>query len=277
MFDGQVAIVTGGSRGLGLAIAQALAAEGAGVTVVARSMTVLQEAVQTIQAAGGRALALPADVTDSRAVTSLVQETVTHFGPVNLLVNNAGSLSAVGPVWEVEPEAWWHDVAVNLRGTFLCARAVLPGMIAQRQGRIINVVSSFGLRSGAGIDPSPYASAYSSSKAGSMVLTQHLAATVQAHGISVFAFNPGFVQTAMTDYMMQSEVGQRWFPEVGPLYAARTDGLPTRAVRFALGLASGQADVLSGRCLRVTDDVAALAQAAEDIQREDRYTLRVSM
>jgi NAD(P)-dependent dehydrogenase (short-subunit alcohol dehydrogenase family) len=85
MFDGQVAIVTGGSRGLGLAIAQALAAEGAGVTVVARSMTVLQEAVQTIQAAGGRALALPADVTDSRAVTSLVQETVTHFGPVNLL------------------------------------------------------------------------------------------------------------------------------------------------------------------------------------------------
>jgi NAD(P)-dependent dehydrogenase (short-subunit alcohol dehydrogenase family) len=85
MFNGQVAIVTGGGRGLGLALAQALAAEGAEVAVVARSMTALQEAVQTIQAAGGRALALPADVTDPHAVTSLVQETVTHFGPVNLL------------------------------------------------------------------------------------------------------------------------------------------------------------------------------------------------
>ena len=84
-FDGQVAIVTGGSRGLGLAIAQALAAERAGVAIVARSMTTLQEAVQTVQAAGGRALALPADVTDPHAVTWLVEETVKHLGPVNLV------------------------------------------------------------------------------------------------------------------------------------------------------------------------------------------------
>src|SRR6516164_9556091 len=143
---GQVAIVTGASRGIGLAIAEDLAAKGAAVALVARSQKTVQAVAQNIQTAGARAISLKADVTDPGAVTWLVEETVRQFGPVDLLVNNAGSATALGPIWEVDPETWWHDVTTNLQGTFLCARAVLPGMIARHRGRIVNVVSSFGIR-----------------------------------------------------------------------------------------------------------------------------------
>src|ERR1700741_212445 len=173
---GQVAIVTGRGRGIGRAIAQALAQQGAAVTVTARSGEQLAETVALITAAGGRAIAVTADVTDPHAVKRVVTETEQQLGPVDLLVNNAGSASALGPLWEVDPEDWWHDVTVNLRGTLLCTHAVLPGMLTRRRGRIINMASLSGIpsRSGSSSQPSPYnpiqqsshGSAYSSSKAG---------------------------------------------------------------------------------------------------------------
>src|SRR5262249_58183071 len=101
---GQIAIVTGGGRGIGRAMAEALASAGAAVAVTARSAEPLAATVTAIHAQGGRAIAVPADVTDRRAVQHLVAETEHHFGPVDLLVNNAGSLRALGPVWEVDPE-----------------------------------------------------------------------------------------------------------------------------------------------------------------------------
>lgn len=271
---GQVAIVTGGSRGFGLAIGKALAAEGAKVALVARSAAPVREAADAIRANAGCAIALPADITVPQAVASIVEETVRRLGPVDLLVNNAGSAGALGPVWEVEPDAWWHDVTVNLRGTFLCARAVLPGMIARRQGRIINIASLFGIQNTLGIEPSPYASSYSSSKAGVLTLTRHLAAMTRAHGVRVFAVSPGWMRTALTDHMMRSEAGRQWLPEVASSYAAGRSGSPDAAVRFVMDLASGRADDLSGRCLRASYDVAAMVRDAEDVRREDLFVLR---
>ncbi len=270
---GKVAIVTGGSRGFGLAVATALAAEGTKVALVARSMAV-REAAEAIKAVDARVIALEADITLPHAVASVVEETVRRLGPVDLLVNNAGSAGALGPVWEVEPDAWWHDVTVNLRGTFLCARAVLPGMIARREGRIINVASLFGIQNSLGIEPSPYASGYSSSKAGVLILTRHLAAMTRAYGIGVFGVSPGWMQTTLTDHMMRSKSGQRWLPEVESLYAAGRSGSPNGAVPLVMYLASGQADNLSGRCIRASYDVAAMARNAENIRREDRFVLR---
>ena len=116
---GQVAIITGASRGIGLAIAQALAAQDIAVALVGRSEATVQAASETIQKIGGRAIALRANVTDQRAVDSLVEETIRRLGPIDLLINNAGSGAAVGPIWEVSPENWWQDVATNLLGTFL--------------------------------------------------------------------------------------------------------------------------------------------------------------
>src|SRR5215469_13028827 len=132
---GQVAIITGGSRGIGLAIAQAFAAEGIAMALVARSEAAVRTASETIQTAGGRAIPFPADVTDQRAVDRVVAETVRQLGPVDLLINNAGSAHAIGPIWELSPDIWWQDVTTNLLGTFLCSRAVLPEMIARRHGR----------------------------------------------------------------------------------------------------------------------------------------------
>jgi NADP-dependent 3-hydroxy acid dehydrogenase YdfG len=103
---GQVAIITGGSRGIGLAIAQAFALEGIAVSLVARSEAAVRAASETIEAGAGRAIPLAADVTDQRAVNWIVEETVRRLGPVNLLINNAGSAAAIGPIWEVAAETW---------------------------------------------------------------------------------------------------------------------------------------------------------------------------
>ena len=142
---GQVAIVTGGGRGIGSAIAQKLTKAGAAVAVVARSEDQLAETVTLIEGAGGRAIALPVDVTDQQAVERAVAETEQQLGPVDLLVNNAGVPGPPGPLWESDSGEWWWCIEVNLRGPFLCSRAVLPGMVARGRGRIITTASGFGL------------------------------------------------------------------------------------------------------------------------------------
>ena len=135
----QVAIVTGAGRGLGRAIALALAAAGATVVVVDR---VTGDTAAAIEAAGGRAIAKTVDVTDQCVVEQMVGEVEQQFGAVDLLMNNAGiGAESLGVLWEADPDWWWQTINVNLRGSFLCARAVLPGMIRRRQGRIINMSS----------------------------------------------------------------------------------------------------------------------------------------
>jgi NAD(P)-dependent dehydrogenase (short-subunit alcohol dehydrogenase family) len=263
--DGQVAIVTGGGRGIGRAIAEGLAAAGAAVAVLARSADELGEAVRSIQQAGGRAIAVVADVTDAQAVAAAVEQTERQFGPVDLLVNNAAVATPVGPVWEVSPDDWWRTVEVNLRGPFVCARAVLPGMIERRAGRIVNIVAV------AAFNPAPFMSAYASSKAALISLTEDLAAETQEHGIAVFAIRPGMVQTRMQDELMASPYVQRRRGPQGPVLVPAE-----RAAEAVVFAATGRADVLTGRFVDVTrEDIAELAQRADEIVRDDRLTMRL--
>src|SRR5262245_27237905 len=139
--SGQVALVTGGGRGIGRAVAAALAGAGAAVEVLARSAGQLAEVVDAHTRAPGRALTHPADVTDRNAVEAAVAAVERQLGAVDLLVNNAGVGGPVGPLAESDPDAWWRCLAVILRGPLLCSRAVLPGMLARRRGRIVNVAS----------------------------------------------------------------------------------------------------------------------------------------
>ena len=189
--DGQTALVTGGGRGIGRTIAEYLSRAGAAVAVLARTQAELDETVAAIEQAGGRAIALAADVTDREAVEQAVARTERELGPIDLLVNNAAVAMPVGRAWEVDPEAWWRTIGVNLRGPFLCSRAVLPGMIGRGSGRIVNIVAV------AAFNTAPFMSAYGSSKAALVSFTDDLAAETKEHGVSVFAIRPGVVQTRM--------------------------------------------------------------------------------
>jgi len=266
---GQVAIVTGGGRGIGRVMALALAQAGTAIAVVARSEDQLTETVALIEGAGGRAIALSADVTDQQAVEHMVAETERQLGPVDLLVNNAGGGGQVGPLWEVEPAEWWRCVEVNLRGPFLCTRAVVPGMIARQRGRVI-ITSSM-----AGTAPWPYMSAYAIGKAAVTRLGENLAVETEAHGVSVFALHPGSVRTAAWEIFL-SDAAKKYLPDLYS-YVLQGGGSVTleRAAELVLFLASGQADALSGCFISVDDDVAEMVRRAKEIHQDGLHTLRL--
>ncbi len=265
----KVMIVTGGGRGVGRAIASALADAGFAVAVVARSEPELAETRDALTARGGRALALPCDVRDAAAVAEAVAAVTDGLGPVTALVNNAGTGLALGPLWEIDPEEWWTDIHTSLGGAFNACRAVLPGMIARGRGRIINVAS------GAGASPVPYLGAYVASKAALIRLTENLALENREHGISVFAIHPGTVRTAMVTEGIDTPAGRQWFPWFRGAVEQGQYVMPERAAQLVLQLASGRGDALTGRFLTIHQDLDALLARAEEIAAADLYTLRV--
>ena len=266
---GQVAIVTGGGRGVGRGIARVMAAAGAVVAVAARSEDQLTETVDIVKSRGDHAVAVVTDVTDQRDVERMVRNVERGLGPVDVLVNNAGRHRAIGPSWEVDPENWWREFEVNLRGPYLCARAVLPGMIGRRRGKIINMASRAAMR------PTKYYSAYGVSKTALVRFSEVLASEAEQHGIKVYAIGPGFVRTSMTEHGARSAAGQEWMPQVRDSLQAGVDSPPERAGQLAVLLASSAGDGLSGRFIRVQDDPQALVHRAEEVQRDDLYVLRV--
>ena len=266
MLRNQVAIVTGGGRGVGRAIAEALAASGALVAVVARSEAEVVAVAGAIEEAGGRALAHPADVTAERAVADMVAHVVADLGSPSLLVNAAGTWTQVGPVESADVQAWWSDVEVSLKGTFLCSRAVVPSMTSLGRGRIVNVASQ------AAVVARPHATAYASAKAAVLRFTDSFAAELEGTGVHVFAISPGFVRTRLIDELAASEGAREHLPEL----ATRGDALePERAGRLVVDIATGRLDSLSGRYRLVLDDVDDLLRRSSEIAERDLYTLRL--
>ena len=266
---GQVAIVTGGGRGIGKAIAMALARADASVAVVARSGDQLAGTAKEITEAGGRAISVTADVSDPGAVERMVVEVEKSLGSVDLLVNNAGLPGPIGRTWETDPDDWWRCLEVNLRGPMLCSRAVLPGMITREGGRIVNVAS------GAGTFAIPYLGAYVTSKTALIRFTEIVALEAGAHGVMVFAIEPGTVRTAMAEYALKSDEGKRWLPWLGEVFKRGEDVPPDRAADLLVLLASGRADALSGRFFTIKDDVVGLVERAGDQGLGDLQTLRL--
>jgi NAD(P)-dependent dehydrogenase (short-subunit alcohol dehydrogenase family) len=267
--SGQVAIVTGGGRGIGRAIALGLAKVGASVAIVARSEDQLAETVKEITQLAARAISVAADVSDPTAVQRMVVEVEETLGSVDLLVNNAGLAGPIGPTSETDSNAWWRCLEVNLRGPMPCATAVLPGMISRGGGRIVNVAS------GAGTFAIPYLGAYVTSKTALIRLTEILALETAAHGVKVFAVEPGTVRTSMAEYALESEQGRRWMPWFGEIFQRSEDVPPDHAADLVVLLASGRADALSGRFFTIKDDVIRLAERAGDGGLGDLQTLRL--
>ena len=253
--SGRVALVTGASRGLGHGFARGLALSGSSVAMLARSEDAIARAAAEIRAEGGRALALAGDVTDAGAVRALIGRVRDELGPIDLLVNNAGVMAPIGFDWEVDPAAWWRTMEVNVLGSYLCARSVLPEMLERRRGRIINVTST------AANKRYPVYSAYGASKAAISHLTGSMDEATREFGVHVFALSPGFVRTQMTEALADAP-GVREHLGDG-FRKALDEGRHTPlavAVEALLFLASGAGDALAGQQIDARDDLPQLAR-----------------
>lgn len=189
----KVAVITGAGRGIGKAISEGFAQEGAAVVLIARTKSELEKTTERIQTFGRRVLAIPADVSDSNSVDDFFKIVLEEFGGIDILVNNAGRQFPIGPLVENDTKDWIETIMVNLVGTVLCCKAVLPGMIERRQGKIIN------LSGGGATAPRPNFSAYAASKAAVIRLTETIADEVRPFNIQVNAIAPGAINTKMLD------------------------------------------------------------------------------
>ncbi|HEX6490000.1 MAG TPA: SDR family oxidoreductase [Gaiellaceae bacterium] len=246
---GQVALVTGGGRGIGAAIARELAGAGAKVSVSARTKEQVEAVARELEG-----LALVADVTDEQAVQEMVERTELELGPIDLLAANAGVGGGEAELWESEPDEWWRVFEVNVLGVYLSCRAVLPGMLARGRGRIVITGS------GAGYLPGSTSTDYAPSKAAVNRLGETLAAALRETPVRVFVISPGLVRSEMTSGFSDDAP---WTP-------------PELAPRLVRVLASGRADELAGRYIHAEhDQIEDLIARAAELRRDDLNAIRL--
>ncbi|HEV2139019.1 MAG TPA: SDR family oxidoreductase [Nitrososphaerales archaeon] len=269
---GKVAIVTGAGVGIGKSIALKFAEEGAKLAINSRTRSKIEETARGIRSLGAEVLVRTTDVSVSEEVESFVNDTHKEFGRVDVLVNNAGVLGPVGVAAENDVASWIHTIDVNLVGTFLCCRKVLPIMMRQRGGSIINM-------SGGGATlPYPRFSAYATSKAGVVGLTQTLAEEVKDHNVRVNAIAPGLTNTRLQDEILAAGdlAGER--ATMRAREAKEKGGAdPLRAANLAVFLASDESVRITGRLISaVWDDWENLADRnrQNDLVSSELYTLR---
>lgn len=263
-----VAVVTGASRGIGRTIAVRLGRGGATVCLIARTERDIGEVAAGIEAAGGRARSIAADVTDRGAVERAFA-TAQELGPISLLVNNAGTLNAIGPLWESDPDVWWRDLEIHVQGTLLWSRLALAGMVERGEGRVVNVVGMLGQRG------EPYSSAYACAKAAMFRMTDCLAAELEGTGVHVFCISPGPVMTDMTRQFIESEKARRWIPDFSAM--AEDEWMaPDVGAELVFRLARGDADALTGRYIHVHHDLDELIANADRIKESRRLLLRMN-
>jgi NAD(P)-dependent dehydrogenase (short-subunit alcohol dehydrogenase family) len=246
--DGQVALVTGGGRGIGANIARELASAGARVAVAARTRAQVEHVAREIHG-----VPLEVDVTDRGSVEHMVIETESELGPIDLLVANAGTGGPDGATWEMDPADWWRVLEVNVLGVHLCCSAVIPDMLERDAGRIVITGS------GAAYLPGSRSTAYPTSKAAVCRFGETLNNELGGR-IPVFFFSPGLVKTEMTSGFGEDAP---WTP-------------PELAPRLVRVLASGRADALAGRYLHAEhDDIEELIRRADEVRENDLNAIRV--
>ncbi|MBI2855198.1 MAG: SDR family oxidoreductase [Chloroflexi bacterium] len=267
----KVAIVTGGGRGIGKAIALAFAREGAKLVVASRTVSEVEETAREIESAGGCAVPERVDVSEYREVGRMVDAALRRWGKVDVLVNDAGVQGPLGPVAENSIDRWVSTFQVNMFGTFFCVRAVLPFMMQRKSGKIIN------MSGGGSTSPRPYFTAYAASKTAVVRFTESVAEEVKPFNIQVNAIAPGAVNTTMVRQVLAAG------PAVGKKEstAARrqmdSGGTPPeKAADLAVFLASSKSDGLTGRLISaVWDNWQDMTPARiDEIMSSELYTLR---
>ena len=271
LLTGKVSIITGGSMGIGKAIARAFLREGCQCVLAARGRQDLAAAVEELAAIGPKIKAFAADVASEKDVRSLVDFTLEEFSAVDILVNCAGIYGPIGPSIDVDVCKWWETLEINLRGTFLCTHSVLRAMITQgRQGKIIN------LAGGGAASPFPHFSGYAASKAAVVRLMETLAEETKQYGIDINVIAPGAVNTRLLDQVVAAGEAAGKEQLERSLRQEQEGGVsPELAAELAVFLASNQSDGLTGKFISaVWDDWRSLAGRIPEVMRSDIYTLR---
>lgn len=269
--ENRVALITGAGRGIGCAIALAYAKEGARLALAARTRTELEQTAQEAEALGATTCVILANVTSQAQVEDMVRQTLDRFSTIDILVNNAGIVGPVGALQDNDADSWIRTIQVNLIGTFLCCRAVLPVMLRQNRGKIINL-------SGSGATSAPYhLSAYGSSKAAVIRLTEILSLELEGKNIQVNALGPGSIHTRLWEEIRDAAaaVGDTELYEFGQRVTSGGGASIERAAELAVFLASDTSGNLSGRLIHaVADDFSNLPPHIPEIMASNLYTLR---
>ena len=238
-FTNKTAIITGAGQGMGKAVALALAKEGANVAI--NDLNAAESTTAELKKNGVNAIAIPADVTDKNAVQNMVKQTLDHFGAIHILINNAGILYPT-PVIDIPEDEWDRVIEVNLKGTFLCSQAVLPGMQKAGCGRIVNFSST------AGKNISTVGGAhYTAAKAGILGFTRHLAKEVAQYNITVNAVCPGLIDTDMVRNTISPE-RQQAYANSFPISRL---GAPEEVADLVMFLCSDKAAYITGASLDI--------------------------
>jgi len=266
----KVAIITGAGRGIGKAIAFAFAREGADLLLLSRTLPELKSTAKEIKALNRNVLVLKTDVSNGMHVQKAIDFALSEFGKVDILVNNAAIQGPIGSLADNDVEKWIETININLIGVFLCCRAVLPHMIKNGRGKIVN------LSGGGATAPRPYFSAYSASKAAVVRLTETLAQEVEPFNIQVNAIAPGTVSTRMLHQVLEAGLAAGEHELEHCKQELESGGTPAElSATLALYLASDESDGLTGRLISaVWDDWYNMTEKIPDIKSSELYTLR---
>jgi len=266
----KVSIITGGSGGIGKAIASAFVGEGSSVLLTSRTRSQLESVKVALSNSSSTIEIFEADVSNVKQVKDLVEFTLERFGTIDILVNCAGIYGPIGLITDIDCEEWIQAVNINLFGTFLCMKAVLPTMIKNRKGKIIN------FSGGGATSPFPRFSAYAASKCALVRLTETIAEEVKEHNIDINAIAPGPVNTRLLDEVLQAgEAAGRNFLEKSIKQKKEGGVPPEKAAALAVFLASSKSDGLTGRLISaVWDDWQNMEKRIPEIMKSNAYTLR---